>query len=93
MNDTETKTIEIPGLPVEYHGATVRIVPTEDAKERWSKPFGDMCSFSIGRDYRCDFVDKEGNVVKGPWLITGVSFSLNSNDPVKVKLEYTEATP
>ena len=90
---SETKMISIPGLPVEYQGATVRITPNEDAKSRWAKPLGSPCSCSIGRDYRCDFVDKAGEVIKGPWLITGVSLELHGIDPVKVTLEYDEATP
>jgi len=91
---SETKMISIPGLPVEYQGATVRITPNEDAKSRWGEGFsGCVSSFSIGRDYRCDFVDKAGEVIKGPWLITGVSLELHGIDPVKVTLEYDEATP
>ena len=90
---SETKMISIPGLPVEYQGATVRITPNEDAKSRWAKPLGQHGTFSVGRDYRSEFIDKDGEVVKGPWLITGVSFELHANDPVKVTLDYVERVP
>ena len=44
---SETKMISIPGLPVEYQGATVRITPGEDAKSRWAKPLGQYGTFSM----------------------------------------------